>query len=133
MMRAATRTGRKAAAEAWTILVVEDEVLIRTEVAAYLRQCGYRVIEARNASEAREVLGTRTGIDLVLSAVEMPGRMNGFGLASWIRRHHPALKVLLASGIAGAAEKAGELCSRQLGKPHSHQRLADRIRRMLAR
>ncbi|HWO73418.1 MAG TPA: response regulator, partial [Dehalococcoidia bacterium] len=57
-----------------TVLVVEDEVLIRWVIAEHLRDCGYRVIEAGSGDEAIDVL-RRTGltIDVVLSDVRMPG------------------------------------------------------------
>src|SRR5262249_60223603 len=68
------------------ILFVEDEVLIRMAVADYLRDCGYRVIEAGNADEAIKVLCSNESVDVVCSDVQMPGSMDGFGLAQWIRR-----------------------------------------------
>jgi CheY-like chemotaxis protein len=64
-----------------TILVVEDEVLIRLPLAEYLRDCGYRVFEASNVAEAKAVLDADTPVDLVFSDVNMPGNENGFALA----------------------------------------------------
>jgi CheY-like chemotaxis protein len=62
-----------------TILVVEDDVLVRMPISQYLRDCGYRVIEAVNADEAMAVLLHReTPIDLVFSDIEMPGSIDGF-------------------------------------------------------
>ncbi len=59
-------------------------------IAQYLRDCGYRVIEAVNADEAITVLLHRdTVVDIVFSDIEMPGAMDGFGLAKWIREHRP--------------------------------------------
>jgi CheY-like chemotaxis protein len=72
-----------------TILVVEDEVLIRLPLAEYLRECGYRVFEASNVAEAKAVLDADTPVDLVFSDVNMPGNENGFALAVWIRQRHP--------------------------------------------
>ena len=79
-----------------TILVVEDEVLVRMVICEYLRDCGYRVIEAAGADEAMLVLQQDDlAIDAVLSDVEMPGSMDGFGLARWIRLHRTGLDVIL--------------------------------------
>ena len=62
----------KAALE--TILVVEDEILIRVPISQYLRDCGYKVIEAANADEAMTALQHKeTIVDLVFSDIEMPG------------------------------------------------------------
>ena len=64
-----------------TILLVEDEVLVRMPIAQYLRDCGYKVIEAVNADEAMTVLLHReTAVDIVFSDIEMPGSVDGFGL-----------------------------------------------------
>src|SRR5882724_3265093 len=94
-----------------TILVVENEVLIRLAVAEYLRECGFRIVEAVNAAEAIRVLQMKhTLIDLVFSDLTMPGKLDGFGLAKWVRRHRPELQVLLVSSDKKRAEAAKNLC-----------------------
>jgi CheY-like chemotaxis protein len=67
-----------------TVLVVDDEVLVRMAIAAYLRHCGYRVIEAANADEAMLALEQHEGsaVGVVLSAVALSGEHDGFALAS---------------------------------------------------
>jgi CheY-like chemotaxis protein len=119
-----------------TILVVDDEVLIRLVIAEYLRECGYTVHEAAHADEAIAVLDTPDiTIDLVLSDVQMPGgSIDGFGLARWVRRHHPEVKVLLTSGAARSTEIAGELCERGpfLAKPYEPSVALERIKHLLA-
>lgn len=116
------------------ILVVEDEILVRMVIADYLRECGYRVIEAGNAAEALTVLQTSEPVDVVFSDVQMPGEMDGFGLARWIRDNQPRVKVLLTSGNARAAEVAGDLCGQGPleAKPYHPQTVLDRIKRLLA-
>ncbi|HVL72467.1 MAG TPA: response regulator [Beijerinckiaceae bacterium] len=118
-----------------SVLVVEDEVLVRLVIAEYLRLCGYRVLEAANADEAVLVLKHPDfGIGVVFTDVDMPGSMDGFGLARWVRRHRPGLAVVLAGTLARAAEAAGELCQEgpAMAKPYEPQAVADRIRRLLA-
>jgi len=121
--------------QAETILLVEDEVLIRFALADYLRSCGYQVIEAANAEEALMVLHTNQRIDLVFSDVRIPGSMDGFGLARWIRANRRHIKVVLSSGATRSAQLAGELC--ELGpveaKPYHPQRLLERIRMTLSK
>ena len=116
-----------------TILVVEDEILVRMPLAEYLRDCGYRVFEAASVAEAQTVLDADTPVDLVFSDVNLVGPENGFALASWVRRHHPTTKVLLTSGAANASEKAGELCSHGpvLPKPYSYAVVLQRIEALL--
>jgi len=117
-----------------TVLVVEDEVLVRMVIADYLRECGYRVIEAGNAAEAISVLQSPEPVDIVFSDIQMPGDMDGFGLATWVRQNHPGLKVLLASGNARAAHTAGDLCEEGPleRKPYHPQTILARIQRLLA-
>jgi len=119
-----------------TVLVVEDEVLIRLVIAEYLRECGYRVHEAANADEAVAVLESpHVIVDVVFSDVMMPGSMDGFGLARWIRANRPQIDVVLTSSIDRSAEIAGALCEAgpMLAKPYEPQRVVDRIKQLLAR
>lgn len=119
-----------------TVLVVEDEVLIRLVIADYLRECGYRVHEAANADEALAVLESPdVTVDVVFSDVSMPGSMDGFALARWIRANRPQVDVVLTSGIDRTAEIAGTLCEAGpiLGKPYEPQSVVDRIKQLLAR
>jgi len=69
-------------AGAETVLVVDDEVLIRMVISEYLRDCGYKVIEAANADEAILLLQQEElTIDVVFTDIEMPGSMDGWGLS----------------------------------------------------
>ena len=119
-----------------TILVVEDEVLIRLVVAEYLRDCGYKVHEAAHAGEAMAVLqAPEVTVDIVFSDVMMPGPMDGFALARWIRDNHPGINVLLTSGIDRSADIAGMLCEAGplLEKPYEPHGVVDRIKQLMAR
>ncbi|MGH6876124.1 MAG: response regulator [Rhizomicrobium sp.] len=81
-----------------TILVAEDEVLIRDAIAQHLRSHGFRVIEAANAAEAMDALRSGEQIDLLFTDVSMPGVMNGVMLARWVQQNHAEVTVVLASG-----------------------------------
>jgi CheY-like chemotaxis protein len=117
-----------------TVLVVEDEVLVRSTIAEYLRSCGYRVIEAVNADEALIVIrNLEIKVDIVFSDVEMPGTMDGFALASWIRKNRPELDVILAGSVTRAADSAEKLCDDgPLPKPYQAETVVRQIRRLLA-
>jgi DNA-binding NtrC family response regulator len=86
-----------------TVLVVEDEVLIRLHVADYFRDCGFQVLEAADGSEALRILQGDTPVHAVFSDVTLPGEPDGFALARWIRDHRPGLPVILTSGEVTAA------------------------------
>jgi CheY-like chemotaxis protein len=119
-----------------TILVVEDEVLIRTVIADYLRDCGYRVHEAVSADEAIAILqAPEVSVDVVFSDVEMPGSMDGFGLARWIRANMPGMQVILTSGAERSADIAGTLCEAGplLKKPYPSPDIVERIRQLTAK
>ena len=123
-------------AEVPTILVVEDEVLIRLAVSDYLRDCGYRVVETGSGDEAVTILTkTDVRIDVVFTDVSMPGGLNGFGLAQWVRRERPDVRVILTSGVTRTAEEARDLCAHGpfMAKPYDHREVARQIRELLAR
>ena len=72
-----------------TILFVEYEALIRMDMAGFLRECGYRVHEAANASEAMEALQAKFAIDLVFTDINLPGDTNGCELVEWVMGNRP--------------------------------------------
>ena len=117
-----------------TILIVEDEVLIRIALSDYLQECGFKVLETGHAGEAVEIIEhSPVTIDLVFSDVVMPGAMDGFALAIWVRAHRPGLPVILTSGDAKKAACARELCEREpfFAKPYDLTRVVARIRAVL--
>jgi CheY-like chemotaxis protein len=69
-----------------TILVVEDEVLIRLAVCDFLRECGYRVLEAGTGEEAQAIFGSDEPIEVLFSDIDLGSGINGFMLATWVRR-----------------------------------------------
>ncbi|WP_413992953.1 response regulator [Labrys okinawensis] len=116
------------------ILLVETDILIRTPLAEYLRDCGYRVMEATAAGEARELLVHGTiPVDIVMIAVSAEER-SGFELAAWVRSNKPDCEVVLAGTPAKAAEKAGDLCEEgpALGRPYDHKFVLEHIKRLMA-
>jgi CheY-like chemotaxis protein len=117
-----------------TILVVADEVLLRMALSDYLRECGYTVVETSDAEEAITVLEANVPVDVAFSDIAMPGSRDGFGLAQWIRRERPGIKVILTAGAARSAEAAGELCEHgpMLAKPYEHADLERHIRALLS-
>jgi DNA-binding NtrC family response regulator len=82
------------------ILVVEDEVLIRFAISDYLRDAGFRVVEARDGNEAIELLNANSRISLVFTDLRMPGDVDGKALVQWIAHARPELPVVVASGIS---------------------------------
>lgn len=106
------------------ILVVDDDVLVRTIASEGLRAANFRVVEAANGDEARIILDNLDDIDLVFTDIEMPGSLDGVGLASWIANRYPGIKVLLTSGACVPVTRA-ELPF--LPKPYRLRELVARI------
>lgn len=121
-------------AQAPVVLVVEDEVLIRFAIAEYLRECGYTVIEAATGSEAKAVFEAHVAVNVVFSDIQMPGEMDGFALARWVRANHPEIPVVLTSGVARAADAAEDLCESGplMAKPYEARDVENRIKLLLA-
>lgn len=113
----------------YTILVVEDVVLVRLVAAEQLRHAGFDVIEASTADEAMRLLGAPLQIDLVFSDVQLQGSsLDGFGLARWIADRRPGTKVLLTSGQVPSPGPGGE---ELLVKPYKYPELIQRLRMLL--
>jgi len=117
-----------------TLLIADGDVLVRSEIAAYLRDCGYRVVEVASADEAQQIFSAGEPIRLVLADAHLPGSMDGFGLAQWVRAQKPGVGVLLAASVQRAATVAGELCDQgpMSARPYDPQIVVDRIKRLLA-
>lgn len=81
-----------------SVLVVEDEPLVRDYVSDILGQSGFDVVEAATGEEALSRLA-EGGVCAVVSDVAMPGRLNGFELARRVREKSPRTGVVLVSGV----------------------------------
>lgn len=81
------------------ILVVEDEALIRISVAMSLRDLGWEVLEAANAAEALQAMDQREEISVLFTDIDMPGAMNGLGLARAVSERWPVVMIVITSGM----------------------------------
>ena len=118
-----------------TILVVEDDDLVRTFVVGQIQSLGYVALSAVNADAALVIINSAQTIDLLLTDMIMPGSMNGRQLSDAARRRRPSLRVLFTSGhtentvIHYGRLDAGVLL---LAKPYRKSDLARMIRAALA-
>ncbi len=112
-----------------TVLVVEDEVLIRLMVSDELRDAGFRVVEAANADDAMAYLQAGEPADLVFSDVRMPGSMDGIALAEKLRSDFPRVRIVLTSGHLLPREIRGGLPF--LTKPYELDRLRETLEALL--
>jgi PAS domain S-box-containing protein len=117
-----------------TILVVEDDRLVRGYVLAQLHSLGYATIEAANAAEALKIVDDGEAFDLLFTDIIMPGNMNGRQLATAVQNTRPGVPVLFTSGYTeNAIVHHGRLDSgiMLLAKPYRKSELARMIRRAL--
>lgn len=81
-----------------SVLVVEDEILVRLDLASYLNQAGYDVHEAGSSAEAIEILERNRSIRIVFTDVRMPGDLDGIALARLVRERWPPTIIVVCSG-----------------------------------
>ena len=116
------------------ILLVDDELPVREQLARLLDSLGYPTVSVSSATEARAVLSkTPAAIRAVVSDVMMPGE-SGIVFAEWLRTHHPDLPILLISGHTGTAldrEARSSSDFELLRKPFSRVALAEKLELML--
>lgn len=117
-----------------TVLLVEDDELVRQVAARQLSTLGYTVLEADSGDDALQQLEEHAPIDLLFTDVVMPGNMSGKALAERAVEKYPGLKVLFTSGYTeNAIVHHGRLDAnvRLLSKPYTREQLARAIRRTL--
>ena len=114
-----------------TILVVEDDPILRFTLSMELRQDGFQVREARNTDEAETVLETGATVNLMVTDIEMPGERDGIALAKSVRAFHPSIRVIVASGTVPDSSIA-TVADAFFGKPYDIDRLVQRIRALLS-
>ncbi|MEO8878832.1 MAG: PAS domain S-box protein [Gemmatimonadaceae bacterium] len=114
-----------------TVLVVEDDVALRTVACRALRQCGYVVLEAANGQEALHRCEAHEGrLDLAITDMVMP-QMSGVELAESIASRYPGTKVLLMSGYTRDETARRGIASERyafLEKPFTPTKLTARVR-----
>lgn len=117
-----------------TILLVEDETILRLWVKEILENCHYRIIEASNGTEALKVYDDQNGkIDLLLTDMVMPEGMTGGDLARQLKSRQPKLKVIYTSGYSAEIMSNDKALPEGpfLSKPYPAPQLAKMVRECL--
>jgi CheY-like chemotaxis protein len=120
-----------AAPERRTVLLVEDEVLIRLMIADELRGQGLQVLEASNADEALAILESFLSVHLLFTDVCMPGRMDGLALAKLAQARFPRLKLIIASSRE-PEEPSRASADAFISKPYDLNQVVEQVEKILA-
>ena len=121
--------------ESDTVLLVEDEPLVRMYGNEVLTDLGYNVLEAGDGNEALRVLAEHPEIGIMFTDVGLPGGLNGKRLAEEARARVPSLKVLFATGYARMAvldKSVDDPATELLEKPYTADALAQKLKRLTA-
>lgn len=105
------------------VLVVEDEPFVRMVAADALTERGIMAWEASDAGEALNVLADHPNIGLVFTDVNMPGDMDGLGLAREVNRRRPDVTLIVTSGAVAVADEELPDHGTFLAKPYPTKRL----------
>ena len=113
------------------VLVVEDEMLLRMRAVDMVEDAGFTSVEAVDADEAVAILESRSDIALLFTDIQMPGTMDGLGLAHSVRERWPPIKIILVSGQLKLANIDIPADSRFFGKPLDAKDLIAEMRSMI--
>ena len=115
-----------------TVLIVEDEAIIRFATASMVEDAGFDVIEARTADEAMRILESRSDVQIVFTDIDMPGSMNGLKLARTVADRWPPIDLIVTSGKIGVAPADLPCRGQFLPKPYSMRQVSRALDEALA-
>jgi CheY-like chemotaxis protein len=114
-----------------TVLIVEDEALVRMDIALLLEDDGFHVLEASNADDAISLLDAHPEVRLMFTDIDMPGSMDGLKLAAAVRDRWPPVKIIVTSGHRHMSDDTLPFVGRFFSKPYDPSRVIHAIREMI--
>ncbi|TGL86211.1 PAS domain S-box protein [Leptospira congkakensis] len=121
-------------ASKFNILIVDDEPSILQICSTFISELGFKIKTALNVDLAIQILESRSKVDLVITDILMPGKLNGIDLARLIRERYPEIKILLSSGFPGHLHEGDVLEIQQysfIEKPFQFDSLKKKIKELL--
>jgi CheY-like chemotaxis protein len=111
-----------------TVLVVEDDEVLRMCAAEVVADAGFSPVEAANADEAFAILENRSDIALLFTDIQMPG----LDLARAVHDRWPAIKIILVSGRVELSERERPVNSRFFQKPFAMKQMIEGLQEMIS-
>ena len=115
-----------------SVLVVEDNELVRFLATDFLEEDGFKVFGARRADEAIRLLERNTDIGILFTDINMPGSMDGLKLAHYASDRWPSLAIIVTSGRSQASRLLPERAV-FLSKPYRTEQITQMLRKMTKR
>ncbi len=116
-----------------TILIIEDEGVLLDQLDEFLKELGYKTIQAASGRAAIDMIEAGTQADLILTDIVMPGGVGGFELARLARATLPNVPVIYMSGYTGfTEEEMGDVVAPLLPKPSSPSAISAKIKEVLS-
>jgi CheY-like chemotaxis protein len=117
-----------------SVLIVEDEFIQRLALVDYLEENGLNAVAAITADDALDMLrSARVPVDIVVTDVQTPGKLDGFMLVRWVRANYPHLPVIVVSGHPEIRRSEARVGEAFFPKPYDDRLLLAKIRQMLGR
>ena len=113
------------------VLIVEDEMMLRMRAVEMVTGAGYTPLEALDAAEAFVILESRTDIALMCTDIQMPGKIDGVGLAHAVYERWPKIKIIVVSGQLDLPHLDLPPRSRFIGKPLNADEVIAEMRDMI--
>lgn len=107
-----------------TVMVVEDEILVRIDAMMMLEDAGFLVVDASNADAALVLLEARNDVGALFTDVNMPGKLDGVALAHRARELNPDIRIVVTSGAKRVDEAILPCGSHFVSKPYACSQVA---------
>src|SRR3979490_2479635 len=116
-----------------TVLIVEDEMMLRMRAVDIAEDAGFTPREAINADDALTILESRSDIELLFTDIQMPGSIDGLKLAYAVHERWPLIKIILVSGQLKLGDNDKPADSRFFGKPLDGKQMIAEMQDMMGR
>jgi two-component sensor histidine kinase/ActR/RegA family two-component response regulator len=116
-----------------TVLIVEDEMVLRMRAVDIVEDAGFNPVEAVNADDALAILESRSDIEMLFTDIQMPGSIDGLKLAHAVHERWPLIKIMIVSGQLKLTDADKPADSRFFGKPLDVKHMVSQMQDMMGK